>query len=199
LETQRAELEAEAARRGFTDTEVIVDAGISAKNTKRPELQRALRMLRDGEASVFMATKLDRISRSTKDVLELAELAKAQGWKMIVTAGDLQLDTTTAYGEMILTTLAMLATFERRMIQERVTSGIEARRLEGDPRGYVQPELEARIVEMYRAGGTSMGKIAARLNAEAVPTARGGVWAPVTVKRVLDRHERKTAKAGAKV
>ena len=68
LEAQRTKLEAYAALYDIELVAVIVDAGVSAKTLQRPGLQQALGMLRHGEADALLVAKLDRLTRSVKDL-----------------------------------------------------------------------------------------------------------------------------------
>ena len=65
---RRSKLVAPAA---YTLVEVIVDAGVSAKTLDRPGLQRALALLRQGQAHALLVAKLDRLTRSVEDLGEL--------------------------------------------------------------------------------------------------------------------------------
>src|SRR5690606_26004464 len=71
LDAQRAKLEAYAAAFGLEVVALEVDAGVSAKSLDRPALQRALAMLDAGEADGLLVTKLDRLTRSVRDLCEL--------------------------------------------------------------------------------------------------------------------------------
>ena len=68
LEAQKAKLTAYAALYDLELVEVIVDPGASAKTLKRPGLQRALQLLRQGQATALLVAKLDRLTRSVKDL-----------------------------------------------------------------------------------------------------------------------------------
>lgn len=188
LEAQRARLIEEAERRGL-ESLVLEDGGQSAKNTDRPAFQEALQMLSAGEAQVLMVAKLDRLSRSLQDVLDLASRAEREGWDIVVLDGSVQFDSGTPNGKLQLRIIASLAEWERDTIRQRVITGIERQRERGDE-GYIPASLEAQIVELYRSG-LSMARIAEKLNAEGVETAKGGKWYASTVKRVTDRAERR--------
>ena len=77
LEAQQRRLLAYAEAHGLHVLRVEEDAGISAKRTSnRPALQRALQALRKGGADGLVVVKLDRLSRTTRDVLDLVERAE---------------------------------------------------------------------------------------------------------------------------
>lgn len=93
----------------------------------RPELHRMLDHLRDGDTVVVW--KLDRLSRSLKDVLHLMErIAQAGAGFLSITES---IDTTTPAGRMMMQMIGSFAEFERAMIRERTSAGIAAARAEG--------------------------------------------------------------------
>ena len=71
LEAQRAKLIAYAALYDVVLVEVIVDAGVSAKTLDRPGLAKALGMIRSGRADALLVVKLDRLTRSVRDLGQL--------------------------------------------------------------------------------------------------------------------------------
>jgi DNA invertase Pin-like site-specific DNA recombinase len=93
----------------------------------RPELHRMLDQLREGDTVVVW--KLDRLSRSLKDVLHIMERISdaGAGFRSITEA----IDTTTPAGRMMMQMIGSFAEFERAMIRERTSAGIAAARAEG--------------------------------------------------------------------
>src|SRR5437899_402380 len=79
LDAQRAKAEAYATLYDLDLVEVIVDAGVSAKTLDRPGLTRALAMLRSGKADAVLVVKLDRLTRSVRDLGDLVERYFASG------------------------------------------------------------------------------------------------------------------------
>jgi DNA invertase Pin-like site-specific DNA recombinase len=93
----------------------------------RPELHRMLDHLREGDTVVVW--KLDRLSRSLKDVLHIMErIAQAGAGFRSITEN---IDTTTPAGRMMMQIIGSFAEFERAMIRERTSAGIAAARAEG--------------------------------------------------------------------
>jgi DNA invertase Pin-like site-specific DNA recombinase len=93
----------------------------------RPELHRMLDHLREGDTVVVW--KLDRLSRSLKDVLHIMErIAKAGAGFRSITEN---IDTTTPAGRMMMQMVGAFAEFERAMIKERTSAGLAAARAEG--------------------------------------------------------------------
>ena len=144
LDLQRRALENAGAGRLFEDK-------ASGARLERPELARLLDQLREGD--VVMVYKLDRLSRSLKDLLEvLARIDEASaGFRSLTEA----IDTTTAAGRMMMQMLGAFAEFERAMIVERTKAGLEAARRRGVRMGR-PPALDAdqrqEAREMLQAG-----------------------------------------------
>src|SRR6266702_3894104 len=92
----------------------------SGARTDRPELAKLIKRL--GEGDVLMVTRLDRLARSTRDLLNILDtVAKAgAGFKSLT---DTWADTTTAHGRLMLTILGGLAEFERELILARTSDG----------------------------------------------------------------------------
>lgn len=145
---------------------VYVDAGISAKNMKRPKLQELLRAIRAQEIDLVMVTELSRLSRNTRDFIEMWDMMKLHGCGFTSLREDF--DTTTAAGEMVILQLMNLAQFERRQTSERVEANIAARAARGlynggcvplgyktipDRAGYLQ--IDEEMAEMVKAAFTA--------------------------------------------
>jgi DNA invertase Pin-like site-specific DNA recombinase len=92
----------------------------SGAKTERAQLRKALDRLEAGD--VLMVTRLDRLARSTRDLLNtLAAIAgKKAGFRSL---GEVWADTTTAHGRLMLTVLGGLAEFERELIRTRTGEG----------------------------------------------------------------------------
>ena len=86
LAAQRERAEAYCALTGIAPTEWIADQGRSGSLApdKRPGLARALGMLAAGQAAALVVPALDRLARSTRDVLDVADRALAQQWRLVV-------------------------------------------------------------------------------------------------------------------
>ena len=120
LAQQRAALRAAGCSRLFEEK-------ASGGRWDRPELHRLLDHLRDGD--VVVVWKLDRLSRSLKDVLHIMDrIADAGAGFRSVTEN---IDTTTPAGRMMMQMVGSFAEFERAMIRERTSAGLAAARAEG--------------------------------------------------------------------
>ena len=133
----------------------------SAGRWDRPELHRLLDQLRHGD--VLVVCKLDRLSRSLKDLLMLLEKVQLLG-AGFHSLGE-AIDTTTSAGRMMMQIVGSFAEFERAMLRERTRSGLLAARKEGRVGGR-RPKLTLRqqqeIVQLV-ASGQKIAADAARL------------------------------------
>ena len=197
LDTQPTLLTEAAERDGYR-VEVITETG-SGRNTARPALNSALDRLAKGEAQALYALDTDRLARSTMHLLQIAQLATRQGWRLVITSA--QVDTSTPAGEAFLTMAAAFAQFESRMISERVKRQHQARRERGEVWGVTTgatsklPKETRDLIISLRAEGMALGKIAEHLTAESVPTVSGGSWYASTIARVLNSPQTTALKA----
>ncbi len=148
VDAQVAELKAAGADRVFKET-------ASGTKTDRAQLRKAIRSLGDGD--VLLVTRLDRLARSTRDLLNtLADIAKAgAGFKSL---RDAWADTTTAHGRLMLTVLGGLAEFERELILARTSEGRTRAVARGVKlgRGYaLSPEQRRQALARLNAGEAS--------------------------------------------
>lgn len=101
---------------------------VSGATRQRPEFQRMLDQIRVGD--VIVVWKLDRLARSTRDLLETIETIQEAGGKFM-SISEPWADTTTHAGKMIMTIFAGIAEFERDLIRERTGAGREAAKKRG--------------------------------------------------------------------
>jgi DNA invertase Pin-like site-specific DNA recombinase len=186
LDAQRAVIEGESARRGWDLAHVFTDTASGRSLSRRPGLEDALGMLETGGASALIVSKLDRLSRSTKDFATLMERAQKRGWAPVVL--DLGVDTTTPVGELVASVMVSVAQWERRAIGQRTKEALAARKAQGGKLGrprQLPKAVRQRIVRM-RTRGLSLRAIAEVLNDEGVATAQGGSrWHASTVRKVV--------------
>src|SRR3954468_11614111 len=121
LDAQRAKVNAYAELYDLELADVIVDAGESAKSLDRPGLQRALAMLKAGDAEALLVVKLDRLTRSVVDLGSLVERYFAPGKAALLSVGE-QIDTRSAAGRLVLNVLASVSQWEREAIGERTAT-----------------------------------------------------------------------------
>lgn len=176
LEAQRRAIRAAAGREGWNLVEVIIDEGRSAKTLDRPGLMEAVNRVARGDAQSIAVAKLDRLTRSLVGLADLLEWGERVGAGII--ALDLGLDTSTSTGRLIARVMASVGEWEREQISERTRAAAEVRRTRGQRMGRVgvrdaQPAIATRIAE-ERSAGRTWQAIADGLNADRVPTVRGG-------------------------
>ena len=139
----------------------IFEEKASGGRWHRPELHRALGQLREGD--VLVVWKLDRLSRSLKDLLHILEQVHATGARFrSLTEG---VDTTTSAGRMVMQMLGSFAEFERSMVRERTRAGLAAARDRGVKVGRpakLSPHQQQEIIRTVRAGSKTAAD-AARL------------------------------------
>lgn len=123
LANQRAALKAEGCTRIFEEKQ-------SGAKRDRHELARMLDHLRENVGDVVVVTRLDRLARSTRDLLDIAEILKAKGAGLRSIA-EPWADTTSPAGQMILTIMAGIADFERSLILDRTSTGRKAAKARG--------------------------------------------------------------------
>ena len=199
LDDQEDTLASVVAQRGWVHVEHVVDAGLSGrKMANRRRLLDALDRLDRGEADVLVASKVDRVARSTTDFARLLDRAERRGWKVVVL--DVDVDTTSAAGRLVVEVVSAAAAFESRRIGERVKATHAIRRAQGKRAGQppILPQRVRRRIARERAAGQSLREIADKLNKDRVPTARGGEWHPSTVSHVVRSVDLDQKLAGSK-
>src|ERR1700747_3339371 len=129
----------------------IYQENASGGRWDRPQLHKALEQLREGD--VFVVWKLDRLSRSLKDLLNVLEriTEAGAGFRSLTES----IDTTTAAGRMMLQMLGAFAEFERAMVRERTRLGLIRARAEGRIGGgrcSLSPKQQAHALAMVDEG-----------------------------------------------
>ena len=185
LAAQRDAITREAERRGWEIVEVVEDAGYSAKDLRRPGINKAMALLDSGRADALVVAKLDRLSRSMLDFAGLMAIAQKRSWGIV--ALDVSVDTTTPTGDLMANVVAAFAQFERLLIGQRTKDALAAKKRQGVRLGRpaALPVSTVRRIKRERAAGKSYAAIADGLNADKVPTAHGGKkWWPNVVRKV---------------
>lgn len=190
LEAQERTLVAQAEADGYL-VEVIREEGRSGKSIRnRPQLINALTRLNKGEASALYVTRLDRLARSLSDLLSIVSQADKKTWRLRIL--ELNLDTRTAQGRLVLSMLGAVADFERSLISSRQKDVHAERRAKGEVWGVTKgskpltPESTRKLVLSLHSEGKSLRAIASRLTFDQVPTAKGGAWHASTIKHLVE-------------
>ena len=143
----------------------IFEEKISGARKDRPELEKLLGHLREGDTLVVY--KLDRLARSTHHLLEIVERLRVMG-ASLCSLGEPWADTTTHAGKMIMTVFAGIAEFERDLIRERTSVGREAAIKRGVRFGRpkkLSPEQKELILKL-REEGNSATELAKTFNVD---------------------------------
>ena len=159
---QQADILASGVRRD----DLHVDHGISGVRASRPRFDRALDALHDGDTLVI--TTLDRLGRSTQNMLAFAEELRGRGAGLrVLNLGGGDVDTATPMGSMLFTIMAALGQMEHEIKRERVVDSIAKRREAGKDLGG-RPQLitdsQIRSALSLVEGGTPAAQVARDLS-----------------------------------
>ena len=190
---------AEACEWNIVD--IYIDEGISGKNIcDRKELNRLLDDICNYKINNVLVYKLDRITRSVKDLIYLIELFDK--YNCTFNSMTERIDTSNAVGRMFIKIIGIFAEFERENLAERVSMGYEQKTREGNYtncngvygydyiKGYglvinkEESNIVKRIYFMFLDGESMLG-IARKLEREFIKTKRGGRWSASTIKSIL--------------
>lgn len=148
---QQADLLAAGVRRD----DLYIDHGVSGTRASRPQFDRAIEALIAGDTLVI--TTLDRLGRSTQNMLALAdELRSRRAGLRVLNLGGGDVDTATPIGSMLFTVMAALAQMESEIKRERVVDSLTKRReaggdLGGRPRRVTDSQIRS-AVQLVKAG-----------------------------------------------
>lgn len=192
LAAQKARIEAQAVAADLQLVAIYKDAGASAKSLDRPGLRTALQALKDGDADGLLVFKLDRLTRSVRDLGLLLDEYFRERFALLSVSD--AIDTRTAGGRLVLNVLTSVAEWEREAISERTRIALahvkaNGVRLGRQPLEMTRPDGAATLerARHLRATGKTLQEIAEQLAREGRKTARGGRWAPETVRLLLAR------------
>jgi DNA invertase Pin-like site-specific DNA recombinase len=202
LEAQEAKIRAMATVQGAELLDVIVDGGESAKSLNRPGLQMLMALVNAGKVDGVIVAKLDRLTRSVKDLCGLLELFEKRKVALVSVAESL--DTGSAAGRLVITIMGAVSQWEREAIGERTRDALRHKRAQGYrsgnlPFGYhlaadgrtLEPDATEQKamteIRKLRLEGETLRGIASTLNQGGHRTRRGTDWRLESVVRVLRR------------
>jgi len=191
LEVQQRKIRAAAELQDLELERVIVDAGASAKDLRRPGAAELLELVEAGELDAVIVYKLDRLTRSVKDLGELLELFERCGVALVSVSESL--DTSSAAGRLVLNVMGAVSQWEREAISERTREALQQKRANGQRIGNVPfgfrvidgtKDLEPnpaeqkilRTAKRLRSSGYTLQGVADRLNAKGYTTRTGRSW-----------------------
>src|SRR6266704_2456000 len=126
----------------------------SGKSRDRREFEKLLRILAPGD--VVVVSKLDRLARSTRDLLNILHELRERECSFIA-LDEPWCDTASDFGQLVMTIMAGLAEWERKLIRKRCDDGIERAKVKGTAFGRkprLDPGQRRKIAERYSAGET---------------------------------------------
>lgn len=199
LDAQAARLKAYATAFGLEIVALEVDAGASAGSLDRPGLQAALKRLEAGEAGALLIVKLDRLTRSVRDLCDLVDTYFREDYSLMSVSE--QIDTRSAAGRMMLNLLTTIGQWEREAIGERTSAVMQHMKASGaftggwPPYGFdevngqlVENESEQAVVRRVRelrGYGTSLRSIASSLTDVGVFARNGKPFDAKQIARML--------------
>eukprot|EP01037_Dinobryon_pediforme_P018645 gene18645-18941_t len=190
LDAQRDALLAAGCDRIFSEK-------VSGAQADRAELSNLLKVITKGD--VVMVARLDRLARSTRDLLNIIDALDKRG-AMFRSLGDQWADTTTPHGRLMLTVLGGLAEFERTLIKDRTGEGRERAKARGQHMGRPPKLTQHQQSEALRAlatGEATQADLVRRFNVSKSTVSRlatkGPVAPPALVSGIDSETERATS------
>lgn len=191
LEHQQTKLRALATVHDYELVDVIVDAAESGKSLDRPGMRRVLELADAKQVDAVLVAKLDRITRSVRDLSDLLERFSRR--RVALVSASESLNTETASGRMVVRMLAVIAEWEREAIGERTRDALTAKRRRGErtsryapigfsltkdgklkPNAAEQKQLD--LIAECRDAGYPWAAIAAELARHGYKTRGGRAW-----------------------
>lgn len=202
LDAQRAKIEAYATLHELALVEIAIDDGYSGKSLERPGMGRMLDLIRRRAVDVVVVAKLDRITRSVRDLGELIERFQGSGVEFASVADNI--DTATASGRLVLNVMGSVAQWERETIAERTADALAHLRANGKrvsrfapfgyrltPDGRCEPDAHeqkaVKLIRRLRSEGMTLNAIADELAAQGYDARNGQRLSAKVVRSVLLR------------
>jgi DNA invertase Pin-like site-specific DNA recombinase len=215
LDAQRDKIRAYCKFNGIKLIDIKADEGVSGSTLDRLGLQDALHLLKRGRANTLIVIKLDRLTRSVRDLCLLVdEYFAHERYHLLSVCG--MVNTHNAAGRMLMLNLANYAQFEREIISERTYEAMQQLKAQGvkmghPPYGYAFSQVvddkgrrtiapvaaeQAMIDRMaaLRAAGLGFTDIARQFTAEGIRARRGGEWRGRVISVILQREGRYTVR-----
>jgi len=168
FDAQRRDLKAAGCKKVFAEQVSSV--------AEREQLVAAVDYLRDGD--VLVVTKLDRIARSVRDLMEIVHRIEEKGAGLRILA--MNLDTTTPTGRLMLQVLGAVAEFERAIMLERQREGIAKAKAAGKYKGRARTAMaKAGEVEVMLAAGVNPSDVARKLG-----IGRSSVYRAIRLRKI---------------
>jgi site-specific DNA recombinase len=199
LDAQAEKIRAMAKVHGAELVDLVVE-GQSAKTLNRPGLQRVLALVQAGKVQAVIIAKLDRLTRSVRDLCDLLDCFERRRVALISVAESL--DTGSAAGRLVINLMGAVSQWERVAIAERTRDALRHKWRNGERVGNIrfgyklaadaehveaEPGEQAvlRRIGQLRESGRTLRQIAAELNLHGYRTRRGSQWRHEYVARLL--------------
>ncbi|EKP0294613.1 recombinase family protein [Aeromonas veronii] len=137
----------------LAECSTIFQEKVSGARDDRPQLAQLLNFVREGD--VVLVTKLDRLARNTRHLLEISEYLQSK--QVALRILNLGINTSTPTGKLMLTMIGAIATFERELMLERQAEGIELAKQRGVYKGR-KPTAMARGEEVLALADRGLAK-----------------------------------------
>ena len=186
LEAQAAAIKVYCSAQGHELAGMVRE--IESARGKRPILEDVLQHIEQGTYEGLIVSKLDRLSRSVVQANDIHDRLAKAGATLI--ALDLNVDTSTASGRMMMNILATVAQWERDTIGERTRSALRAKRARGEPVGrkrVISDVVRARAQELRREGCTYKQINEALISEGHLPPSGVHRWQISTLQRLLQQ------------
>lgn len=202
LSYQEKKIRSYADAMDITLVDVISDAGFSAKSLSRPGMIEILKMIKAKLIDAVVILKLDRLTRSVKDLGTIIEEIERNGIALMSVLDSI--NTNTANGRFCLNIVASISQWEREAIGERTAAAMQVKKAAGQlvgsvPYGFdlaadgitlVANPTEQKnllLLKELRKNGYSYNKIAIELGIRGITAKKGGKWAAQTVYNICKR------------
>lgn len=200
VDHQEKLIRAQAAVKSAEVSEVVIDRDEFSGDLDRPGVQRIIELVKSKSVGMIIISKLDRLTRSTRDAIELIELFAKKGVALV--SVNENLDTESPMGRFFVRMIASIAELEREMIGSRTRDGLQNLKAQGFPAGpapygwsaqprtadekqlkirkpLVENQQEQEVLALMKklsAEGASLQLIAGTLNEQGYRTRGGGPW-----------------------
>lgn len=205
LDAQEETIRRYARQHNLKLSEVIVDAGQSAKDLNREGIKKVIKGLAADEIGTVIVCKFDRLSRSLLDFFGLVEKYFSSGDRQLISISE-SFDTRSTAGRLIVPMIVLFGQWERQQTSERTRAALKHLKEIGGYTGHtpfgsdkvkkdgvatLRPNLvEQKILEEMQAAygaGKGLTEIADSLNKRQIRAKRGGIWTKHTVYGLLSR------------
>jgi DNA invertase Pin-like site-specific DNA recombinase len=160
VENQILDLRKLASQRGFEVVREYCDHGISGSKARRPGLDAMIADGRRGAFSLVLVVALDRLARSTRNLLEIVD--ELNSLQIELVSAREAVETGSPMGRMVITVCALLGECEKAWLVERIKAGMRRARMEGQRLGRAPLNVDRAGIVRDRLSGMSLTQVAKR-------------------------------------